>query len=252
MCMFKSGIILKDEVFVPDYDSHTDMLSELKIKDTEANARKLFVRAELLPPCGNVFIPIDEWIFKVDQDIRPDWFVEEYEKERMREAVKKWAVNHIHIGKDNLVINSGGGHCIKDCKNVVVCDSATVKEVCGSATVKEVCDSATVKEVCDSATINYVYGSATVNKVCGSATVKEVCGSATVNYVYGSATVNYVYGSATVNKVCDSAMIASSSYGWANKEKVVISENATFKDNSTKTIWQSGDWTVKIIGKDDK
>ena len=177
MCMFKSGIIMKDEIFVPDYDSHTDMLDALKIADTEKNAKTLFVRAELTPKNNDVFSPVDEWDYRVDQDILPDWYVAEYEEKRMRDAVKKWAETHIHIGKDNLVIDSGEGHYIKNCKNVEIRDSATVKEVCGSA------------------------------------------------------------------------IVASSPYtNWYNKEKVIISENATFKDRYTKTIWQSGDWKVNIVG----
>ena len=55
MCKFKSGIILKDRVFVPDYDSHTEMLEELGIADTQANAERLFVRAELIPVTYDVF-----------------------------------------------------------------------------------------------------------------------------------------------------------------------------------------------------
>ena len=49
MCKLKSAIILKDRVFVPDYDSHDKMLKELGIKDTRENAERLFVRAELSP-----------------------------------------------------------------------------------------------------------------------------------------------------------------------------------------------------------
>ena len=49
MCKLKSGIILKDRVYIPDHDHHTQMLDELKIKDTRENAERLFVRAELLP-----------------------------------------------------------------------------------------------------------------------------------------------------------------------------------------------------------
>ena len=181
MCMFKSGIILKDRVFVPDYDHHTEMLEELKIKDTEKNAQNLFVRAELIPENGDVFTPIETWRFNVDQDIVPDWFVAEYERERMVAAVKEWAKSHIHIGKDNLVIDAGRNHYIKDCKNVVIKGSASISEVCGSA------------------------------------------------------------------------MIASSPYSnWSNKDKVIISENATFKDNQTKTIWQSGDWKVQMVNTEEK
>ena len=43
MCKFKSGIILKDGVFIPDYDSHTEMLEELGIKDTRENAERLLL-----------------------------------------------------------------------------------------------------------------------------------------------------------------------------------------------------------------
>ena len=31
MCKLKSAIILKDRIFIPEYDSHSDMLKELGI-----------------------------------------------------------------------------------------------------------------------------------------------------------------------------------------------------------------------------
>ena len=225
MCQFKSAIILKDRIFIPDYDSHTEMLEELGIADTTENAERLFVRAELIPANNDVFSDIDTWIFHVDQDIQPEWFVAEYEKQRMIQAVKGWAKTHIHIGIDNLKIDSGKGHYIEDCKNVEICgsatvnyiygsatvnnicDSATVKNIYGSATVNNICDSATVKNICDSATVKNIYGSATVNNICDSATVENIYGSATVKNICGSATVNYIYGSATVNNICDSATV---------------------------------------------
>ena len=99
MCQFKSGIILKDRVFIPDYDSHTDMLEKLKIKDTEENAKRLFVRAELIPPNDDVFAPVSSWKYHIDQDILPEWYVAEVDERRMREAVTEWAKEHIHIGE---------------------------------------------------------------------------------------------------------------------------------------------------------
>ena len=207
MCKLKSGIILKDRIFMPDYDSHTDMLEELNIDDTRENASRLFVRAELYPKNGDVFSNIDDWEFNVDQDILPEWFVEKYEKSRMVGAVKDWAKTHIHIGIDNLTIKDGKNHYIKDCHNVNICDSATVKNICGSATVEYICDSATVKNICGSATVEYICDSATVEYICGSATVEYICGSATVEYICDSATVKNIYGSATVEYICDSATV---------------------------------------------
>ena len=144
MCKLKSAIILKDRIFMPDYDSHSAMLDELGINDDYLGATKKFVRAELSPKDGDVFSPVDGWVFTVDQDITPEWFSEDEYKPRMVEAVKKWAEEHIHIGVNGLKINTGSNHYIKDCKDVDIYDSATVKNICGSATVKNICDSATV------------------------------------------------------------------------------------------------------------
>ena len=185
MCKLKSAIILKDSIFMPDYDSHTDMLQELGIEDNRKNSEKLFVRAELYPKDDDVFSSIDTWIFKVDQDILPNWFVQGYEETRMRDAVKEWAKNHIHIGVDVLKIDSGSNHYIKDCKDVIVC------------------------------------GNGTVNKVCGNGTVK------------------YVYENGTV--------ISSPYTKWNNANSLIICDNATFKDNCTKTIYQAGDWKLVSV-----
>lgn len=185
MCQMKSGLILKDKIFLPDYDSHTDMLDELGIEDNEKNASSKFIRAELYPKNGDVFSPIETWIFHVDQDILPDWYVPKYDEERMRKAVKDWAKDHIHVGVNGLKISSGSNHYIKDCKDV------------------EICDSATVENICDSATVKYAKGFST---------------------------------------------IISSKYGWDKKENIILSENATFKDCEAKTIWQSGDWKLQLVG----
>jgi len=228
MCRLKSGIILKDRVFIPDYDSHTDMLEELKIDDTQENASRLFVRAELYPKNGDVFSDVDTWEFNVDQDIIPDWFVAEYEKNRMIQAVKDWAKTHIHIGVNELTVNDGKNHYIKDCQNVNIYDNATVEYICGNATVKYICGNATVKYIC---------GNATVENICGNATVENICGNATVEYICDNATVKTCKGSAV--------FITSTNWKWYNLTSTVLLENSTIKDNYGKVVYQSGD--VKLV-----
>ena len=196
MCRFKSMIFLKDRVFIPDYDSHQDMLEELKIEDNQKNAERVFVRVELSPEDGDVFSDISTWKFKADQDILPKWYVEEVDKKRAVEAVTEWAKEHIFIEQDNLTLKEGGTYYIKDCKNVEAWGSATVK-ACGSATVRA-WDSATV-EACDSAT---------------------------------------VYNSLYIP--------------WRNKDTIILADNATFKDNDTKTIYQSGNWKLVIVESEKK
>ena len=214
MCKLKSAIILKDKIFMPDYDSHSKMLEELKITDDYINASKVFVRAELVPENGDAFSDIDRWEFSVDQDITPEWFDEKDCAERMRKAVKEWANTHIFIGQNDLKISQGENIFIKDCKNVDIYDNATVKYICGDATVK------------------------------------NICGEATVNYIYDNATVNYIYGNATVKSICGKATVISSSYSkWNNSESLIISDNATFKDCYSRTIYQAGGWKFVEVKK---
>ena len=188
MCRFKSGIILKDRVFIPEYDSHTEMLEELKIADTEENAKRLFVRAELVPPNDDVFAPVSEWEYHVDQDILPEWYVAEVDEKRMRDAVTEWAKEHIHIGEEIDTINSGT-HWIKNCKIGDIYGSAKIKTIYGSAE------------------IGYIFGSAKVGCICDSAKVGCICGSAEIGYIFGSAKVGDIYGSAKVGDIYGSAKI---------------------------------------------
>ena len=137
MCKLKSAIILKNRIFIPEYDSHSDMLNELGIKDDYLGASKKFVRVELSPTDNDVFSDIDGWYFNVDQDITPEWFSEEEYKPKMVEAVKEWAKTHIHIGIDGLKIDAGKNHFIKNCKNVVVANSTVTARENSTVTARE-------------------------------------------------------------------------------------------------------------------
>ena len=245
MCKLKSAIILKDRIFMPDYDSHSKMLEELGIVDDYFNASKVFVKAELVPENKDVFSDIDRWKLEVDQDITPEWFDEKDCAERMRKAVKEWANTHIFIGQNDLKISHGENIFIKDCKNVDICGDAKVKYICGDTTVKSIGGDATVKNIygnsmvksiygkasveCiyDNATVESIYGNAsiecirdnvTVGCIRDNVTVEDFCDNASVEYVYGDATINYVYGNAAVanigsnvriNSICEHATITN-------------------------------------------
>jgi hypothetical protein len=165
------------------------MLEELKISDTTANAERLFVRAELYPANNDFSSDISEWVFNVDQDITPDWFVRDYERQRMIDAVKAWAKNHIFIGVDNLTLPVGGVFFVKNCKNVTVTNS-TVKAW----------DNSTVKAL----------GNSTVEAWGNSVVVKPT-------------------------------------YSMFDTDRLILSENSTFKDCTTKTIFQSGDFKLVSV-----
>ena len=225
MCKLKSAIILKDRIFMSDYDSHSKMLEELGITDDYFNASKVFVRAELTPENGDAFSDIDGWKFSVDQDITPEWFDEKDCTERMRKAVKEWAKTHIFIGQNALKISHGENIFIKDCEDVDICGNATVKYIYGNATVES------------------IYGNATVENIRGNATVKYIYDNATVENIYDNATVENICGNATVKSISDNATVISSPYTkWNNSASLIIAGNATFKDCYSRTIYQAGGW----------
>ena len=190
MCQLKSCLVLKDRVFCPDYNSHQQMLEKLGIEDDYLHASKTFVRVELFPPDGirSLMEPLDRWTLNVDQDVTPEWWDAEADRQRVEEAIEAWRGEHVF---------TEGKHIVK-AGEVYALGSATV-EAWGSATV-EAWGSATVK----------AYGSATV-KAFGSATVEaydratvKAFDSATVE-AFGSATVE-AYGNATV-KAYDRTMV---------------------------------------------
>lgn len=156
MCKLKSGLLFKNGVFVPDYDSHDKMLREKCIEDTAENriAGK-FVRFELSPENDDPFVPIDIWVFKIDQDELPEWIKSDPEKyEAMaRAAVKEWAEKHIFIGIDKLNLTDGSGYYLKDCTNVTLSGSSTVRNMWGSSTVQDMWGSSTVWNMRDSSTV---------------------------------------------------------------------------------------------------
>lgn len=93
MCEFKSGIIFKNRVVLAPLgdESHSNLLESLGVEDSEFNATKKFVRAELIPPQNYIITSdISNWRYIVDQDIVPEWYSNDPERyeEEFRESVK--------------------------------------------------------------------------------------------------------------------------------------------------------------------
>ncbi len=184
MCQIKSGIVLKNSVYCPlDTDSHEEMLKELKLNDT--TDKPDFVRVEIVPKDGNIFNhTLDNWVLRVDQDFKPDWFSERFALVEMQKELQVWWKERFCLGKMDRIEKGRwflGG-------------SAQVKNIYGSAQVKNICGSAQVEYIYGSAQVEYIYGSAQVENICGSAQVENICGSAQVENIYGSAQVEYIKG----------------------------------------------------------
>ena len=198
MCQLKSCLVLKDRVYCPDYDSHQDMLEKLGIKDDYLGASKTFVRVELLPPDGvqSLMDPLDRWTLKVDQDVTPEWWDAEADRQRVEEAVEAWRREHAFT-EGKHIVTTGTVYAYGDAE-VHVYNNATVAAY--DSTIVKACSNAKV----------YAFGKTTVETV--SNVPVEAYGDATVK-AYGIAkvqasdrTVVKAYSNATVI-ACDSATV---------------------------------------------
>jgi len=115
MCKSASFIVTQNDVLFSKYsDSHEDIISENKLND-ETNTPD-FVRIEIFPKDNDYRTPMENWIFKTDQDFLPEWFNIKEAEIACRDKINEWAKTHI-IRKDtripteftklNLIILSG-------------------------------------------------------------------------------------------------------------------------------------------------
>ena len=195
MCQIKSGIVLKDRVFMPlDYDSHEEMVEELKLNDSTKEPQ--FVRVEVTPKDGDIFNHnLKNWELQIDQDLIPKWFNKNQSEKEAKEKLKEWFETRFAIGKVDR-INKGRWFIGKN---------AQVKYIHGSAQVEYIRDSAQVEYICGSAQVKYIHGSAQVKYISGSAQVGSIRDSAQVEYIYGSAQVENIKDRAVCCFTADTA-----------------------------------------------
>ena len=146
MCRLKSCLVLKNRVFCPAYDSHQDMLEELGIEDNEVNARKTFVRVELIPPEAtsdyfddkyftSLQAPLSEWKLVVDQDILPDWWEPAIYRPAIEQEIQKWLDKYVLINQEKKTIVGNGykdSYYLYNCKYIFLIDTNSIIKNCSA------------------------------------------------------------------------------------------------------------------------
>jgi hypothetical protein len=173
MCQFKSGIVLKDKVFCPlDYDSHEEMIKELKLKDDTTSPN--FVRVEIIPADGNIFNhDLKNWQLKVDQDFRPDWFSEKFAETEMKKALKDVFNSRFLIDREIKEISEGRWF-LKNGKVDFLLKTAFIEQMRESSQVGTMRGSSQVGTMWESSQVGTMWGSSQVKEMRGSSQVKEM------------------------------------------------------------------------------
>ena len=158
MCQLASFIVTKSQVFWSKFsDSHEDIIEEFGLKEMNVRQEPTFVRVEITPPNNDYSIPITDWQYKLDQDIRPGWYDLDGVERRCRDALKEWHKQKITVNDDsNKKLVSGNFIVINS--TVTVKDNSTVTAK-GNSTVTAL-DNSTVTAK-DNSTVT-AWGNSTV------------------------------------------------------------------------------------------
>ncbi|SET71916.1 hypothetical protein SAMN05443270_1105 [Lacrimispora sphenoides] len=204
MCRFKSGIILKSKVVVAPgaNDSHSDLLESLKIEDTRWNAKRVFVRAELVPKDNEWWVSPKEqpekWEFVVDQDIVPDWFDREEHEKMFREYVCDWWDKHVLVDQ-KLEELSSGFYRLKRCEVKKLCNDVLV--LLGNSQVGEMLDNSQVGKMLGNSQVGKMWDSSQVGEMLGNSQVGEMLGNSQVGKMLGNSQVGKMLGNSQVGKM---------------------------------------------------
>ena len=217
MCQLKSGIILRNKCVLSQEheESHSDLLSDLKIEDTLENARRVFVRAELVPPDGNWWTDPDTWTFNVDQDILPDWYTEDpgkYEQE-FRESVKDWVNKHVFIDKVFQTLPEGY-FLLKGCTIDEICTKtevsmidSTIKYIAKESVVVSMSGDSVINLMCDDAKVLEMRGKSKILIMSDNTTVLCMKNETVIDEAYGHAVIKKMYGKSLVQCLYDKAVV---------------------------------------------
>jgi len=94
MCKMASFVVTRTNVlFSKDFDSHEKILQENNILDN--TSRPDFVRVEISPAEERYDSDFGSWVFRVDQDLLPEWFSAKEAEIAVREALPLWTKHHI-------------------------------------------------------------------------------------------------------------------------------------------------------------
>ena len=134
MCNPASFVLTKDRVFWSiKSDSHEDIIEEFRLIADGVRGPNI-LRVEIIPNNGDFSSEINNknWIYKIDQDISPEWFDKENDKNRAFEALKEWQNKRVILNKtikveEGIYWAYGSSQVMaRNSSQVTACDSSQV------------------------------------------------------------------------------------------------------------------------------
>lgn len=179
MCRPASMIVLRDGLRGSKYsDSHCEIMQEFGIYCDTVRGPSC-VAVEITPPENTFNLPPQEWVFRTDQDILPDWYDAREAEARVRLELPAWIASQVR----------GPAFCgdIRRNEYVSVVCGASIGSCCGSVNTMA---SGNIERLGEFGSIRAMSGGV-VEACCGR--VSALLGDARIGALYG--TVDRVLGS---------------------------------------------------------
>ena len=182
MCNPASMIVTKSHIFwSKSSNRHEDIIAEHQLQELDVRGEPTFVRIEISPLDNDLRLPLQEWKYRRDQDIIPDWYDAKIVERRARATLKEWH-------KQKILLT--GHRVIRDTDQVYAYGNSTVRAY-GNSTVRAY-DNSTI-EAYDNSTVR-AYGNSTIIPYDNSTI--EAYGNSTI-ISYNNSTVE-AYGNSTI------------------------------------------------------
>ncbi|MFA5376471.1 MAG: hypothetical protein WC455_12065, partial [Dehalococcoidia bacterium] len=175
MCQPASGVLTKDHAFwSKKTESHSEIIQEFNLHADGVGGPNV-LQFEITPPNGDFTKPLEEWRYRVDQDVTPEWYDPAKDETRARSILQDWIAAKVVLPGQIRVVNRG---------EMVIACYGTVQYVNQGGTVQDVNQGGTVQDVNQGGMVQYVNQGGTVQYVNQGGTVQYVNG--TVQYVNGT------------------------------------------------------------------
>lgn len=198
---FKSGIILKDRILIPDHDSFAKMTEEFLTVEKEKGKDDVWVRAKLVPDDDAWWTDPADWSFEVVEEEIPEWFksgMEEYET-RFREEVCKWWCKHVLVGR-NIEELERGEYRLMCCEIGRL--TGTVKiPVCYGSSIGMMQDNARVGEMLCGSRIHAMFDDTKVEIMRNTSRVDEMWGKSEIGVMYDSTETGKMNGESRIREM---------------------------------------------------
>jgi hypothetical protein len=247
MCKFWSCIVDFDgDVYSnPMKDSHSDIVLPDKYKDNTANKDELqFAKVEIVPPNNDVFEPINEWIFTIDEERKPTWWSKFHEKQCYNE-LKKFLNQALIINKEIEKLENGR-YWVKDSKINILTDNALIVKLLGSSKVGVMRGSSKVGVMRGSSKVGEMRESSKVGEMWGSSNVGEMWGSSNVGVMWGSSNVGVMRESSKVGEMWGSSNVGVMRESSKVGEMWGSSNVGEMRESSNVGVMRGSSFAVKI------